>query len=57
MAKNAISSMSSQPGLQPLQTVAEAAEAVAEATALAAKTPTIRKKSHSDHLDNYRQII
>lgn len=50
--------MLSQPDLQPhQQTVAEAAGAVAEATTeLAAGTITIRKKSHSDHRDNYRQI-
>jgi hypothetical protein len=52
MAKNAISSMSSQPDLQPhQQTVAEAT------TVLAAGTITIRKKSRSDHRDSYRQTI
>lgn len=60
MAKNAISSMSFQPGLQLRhRTVAEAAGAVTEetTTAMAARTITDRKESRFDHRDNYRQTI
>ncbi|EED21595.1 hypothetical protein TSTA_088310 [Talaromyces stipitatus ATCC 10500] len=54
-AKNAISSMSSQPDPQLHQTVAEAAAAVGRIAAATAKTLTTRKKSHSDPLGSYHQ--